>query len=347
MSAALATRVGFKFALTVKEGPDKGVAFQLLPPKVTIGRGSDCHVMLTDPRMSRQAASIDFSMEQIIIKDLSSKNVLSVNGKTGREFSLKNGDQIGIGDTQMAFMVEALPLNQALNQTPARMAPGTMLSPVSNAPPPAMLPPPSQFQSAFSSPHGSGEMRSPAKTADSGSQMRIILIGIIVLGGLFWAFKAKITAHKVDSGLRTTEVVEKEITSSESRVEELMRHRRFANPEEETRFNEAHHHYQEGFRDYQHHQFQRAIKSFETALAIDPSHELAGRYLKLAEAERDQMVADLTLEGRSYKDKHMFTRCSAAFVKVLDVIADKNDLKYKQADALKNECDLMSSEKYR
>ena len=49
-------RTGFKFMLTVQNGPDTGATFQLLPPRVSIGRGADCNVILNDPRVSRVAA---------------------------------------------------------------------------------------------------------------------------------------------------------------------------------------------------------------------------------------------------------------------------------------------------
>ena len=103
----------------------------------------------------------------------------------------------------------------------------------------------------------------------------------------------------------------------------------------------------EGFRDMQKGQFVRAMGAFGTARAIDKNHPLAERYYKLAEKQRDEMIADLLLEGRRYREKSMFSKCSAAFDKALALMPNRDDPKFKNAEALKSECDLSLKNRFR
>lgn len=328
MSAAPLARTGFKFVMMVRDGPDTGASFQLLPPRVTIGRGSDCNVVLNDPRVSRMAASIEFTMEQITLTDVSGRQATTVNGDIVQQASLKDGDVIRIGDTELTFFVEAL---QLASQRPLSLAhPNAPLGGSSDA------------YGGFAS--GPGPARAPhgVRTSSEGLHPRIKFFAIV--GVVAIAFAALMMTEpkktKKDTGPRTVEELQKEIESSEKRQDELRQKRVFKNDDEKTRFEEAQRHFNEGFRDYQKGQWVRAMRSFETARTIDPKHQLATRYFKLAEKEHDGMISNLTLEARRYREKNMWARCSAQFEKVLDMIPNKDDVKYKTAEALKKECDL-------
>jgi pSer/pThr/pTyr-binding forkhead associated (FHA) protein len=337
MSTALAApRTGFKFMLTVRSGPDAGATFQLLPPKVTIGRGSENHVALSDPRVSRQAAVIEFSMEKIVVSDVSSRQAMRVNGQPTSGASIKDGDVIQLGDTELGFLVEALPLQPPVTMAPPPLSGPGQLHPLANFSPPSMANPGFDSAQMGYSPRPSGAA-TPAG-ADSGKG-RFYLIVAVILGGLIWLLNSEEKEKTPEKGLKTVQQIEEEIKSSEQRREVAAKKREFRSNEERTRHEEAQRHYMEGFRDYQKGQYVRAMKSFETARAIDPGHELAGRYYRLAEKQRDEMIDYMILEGRRYKEKNMFSRCSSAFEKVLDAIPNKNHLKYKSAEALKRECD--------
>ena len=314
-------RTGFKFMLTVREGPDLGHSYQLLPPRVTIGRGADCHVALTDPRVSRSAAVIDFAMERITISDVSGRQTLFVNGENVIDAAIKDGDLIQLGDTQMTFFVEAMALVQR---------------------------PESGFQHLpGQGPRGQGAS-TPSFSNGGLSGRQKFYIGIVVLGLAFTYLMTEESAKKRKDGtIRTVEQIEKEIKESDQRREDFIKKRVFKNDDEKVRYEEAHRHFQEGFRDYQKGNAIRALRSFETAKTIDPQHPLADRYYRLAGKLRDEQIADLTLEGRRYREKAMYTRCSAQFEKVLDMIPNKEDAKYKVAEALKKECDLHWDNRFR
>ncbi len=329
---AITPKTGFKFVLTVRQGPDAGAVYQLLPPRVAIGRGSDCDVILKDPRVSRSSAVIEFSMEQITIRDVSTRNGLYVNGENVLQASIKDGDIIHIGDTQMAFSVEAIPLPPpTFPSTPRPFTPPFPGVPPAGGPHAASAPPP--------------PTPSYAPSGLSGRQKFYIGLGILVLG-LVYLLTSETPKQKEEQTLRTVEQIEQEIQESEQRIEELMQKRVFKNNEEKVRFEEANRHFIEGFRDYQKAQYMRALRSFETAKTIDPKHPLAARYYKLAEKKRDELVAELTLEGRRYREKKMYARCSAQLEKVMSMIPNKQDLKYKAAEALKNECDKLAEQRF-
>jgi pSer/pThr/pTyr-binding forkhead associated (FHA) protein len=343
-AASSAPRTGFKFVLVVKSGPDKGSTYQLLPPRVTMGRGAENNIALTDPRVSRQAAVIDFSPEEIILTDLSGKKNLTINGSPAESASIKDGDVVRFGDTAVVFMVEALALAPAQPpQVPMTQQQAGDLLPFTPGGKPAM---PSSFPGVdgYAAPPPRQAPR-PRVPRQGSSKMFYIIIAVLAIGG-YVLFSGSSKARKKEVGLLTQEQIEKDTKSSEEHIEKLSKRRAFKTEEEKTRFEEADKHYREGFRDYGKSQFARAMKSFETAMAIDPGHELARRYYVLAQKRRDEEIAQLTLEGRRYKEKQMYSRCSAAFEKVLESMTNRDDAKYKQAEAIKRECDLLMDERF-
>ena len=329
LPAQMPPRTGFKFTLVIKTGPGQGTTYQLLPPRVTIGRGPDNHVVVADPRVSRQAAVIEFTMEQITITDVSGRETLAVNGQITHSASIADGDMIYLGDSTFVFRVEALALAIA---TPAGF-------PAELGRAPGMAPPPR--------PSRGPSARGTTETSEGAKKVRFWIVSLSVIGGLAWYVNQEQAGGKAPTGLRTVEDIEKEIKATDTKTEQIEKERQFRSDEEKTRFFEANRHFQEGFRDYQKGQWQRSLRSFETARAIDPHHELAGRYYRLAERKRDEMVADLVLEGRRYKEKSMYARCSASFEKALDLIPNKQDVKYKSTEALKRQCDLLIEERFR
>ena len=334
MNAAMAMpKTGFKFMLTVRDGPDTGATYQLLPPTVSIGRGPENNVSLNDLRVSRQAAVITFSMEEIIITDLSNRHSMMINQVQQSETPLKDGDMIFIGETELLFNVEAIPLH--MMQPPAAMG---------NHSPSAFAVP----EGLTLSPHPG--VPGPPPTIDNSARNKKIrfyaIVGLAV-GGFVWMMNSQDIKPTKDHGLKTVQEIEADLKGSEQRQEAIVKKREFKSDMEQTRYEEAQHHFIQGFRDYQNGQWGRAMRSFETARAIDPKHELAGRYYQLAEKQRDEMVAMLILEGRRYKEKSMYARCSASLEKALDAIPNKQDVKFKSNEAIKKECDLLSEERYR
>jgi hypothetical protein len=69
----------------------------------TIGRSSDCEIVLADPNVSRKHAEIRHIGEGYSLIDLGSTNGTEVNGQRVAETALMNGDVISVGQTKLTF----------------------------------------------------------------------------------------------------------------------------------------------------------------------------------------------------------------------------------------------------
>jgi len=73
----------------------------LLP--VLIGRAAGCTLTLAHPSVSRNHCRIHRSGDQVVLEDLGSTNRTRVNGRPVQEISLRDGDQITIGQDDLKF----------------------------------------------------------------------------------------------------------------------------------------------------------------------------------------------------------------------------------------------------
>ncbi len=84
--------------------------------RLTIGRRSECDIVIKDPAVSGAHAEIEFVGNGYILRDLGSTNGVSVKGRQIKEHALKDGDVISIGEHQ-------LKLNIPDNKKPPQKAP--------------------------------------------------------------------------------------------------------------------------------------------------------------------------------------------------------------------------------
>jgi hypothetical protein len=78
---------------------------------VTIGRDSTCQIIDADPRMSRRHAEIFPEKQSVVIRDLGSRNGMTVNGEKVVRAVLSPGDVVKIAGLRILFLEE--PLAQA------------------------------------------------------------------------------------------------------------------------------------------------------------------------------------------------------------------------------------------
>ncbi|UXI66659.1 FHA domain-containing protein [Tahibacter amnicola] len=78
--------------------------------RLTIGRGSECDLVLDEPEMSRRHAMIENSGEGIYLRDLGSSNGTFVNGVQVRDAVLHPGDQIAFDRNRFLLEAPGLPL---------------------------------------------------------------------------------------------------------------------------------------------------------------------------------------------------------------------------------------------
>jgi pSer/pThr/pTyr-binding forkhead associated (FHA) protein len=77
---------------------------------LTIGRDPSNDLCLSDDRLvSRAHAQIALQGEQWMLIDLNSRNGTRANGRTIRQHPLRHGDLIGIGGSELAFVMEGDP----------------------------------------------------------------------------------------------------------------------------------------------------------------------------------------------------------------------------------------------
>jgi hypothetical protein len=88
--------------LLVHEG-NASYAVELTSPVTVIGRGTDAHLRLTDPGVSRRHAQITLQDEGATLTDLRSTNGTHVNGHAIQTADLHDGDEIRLGGATLVY----------------------------------------------------------------------------------------------------------------------------------------------------------------------------------------------------------------------------------------------------
>ncbi len=132
-----------KVRLILQEGPGAGDSYTLDPKKQTtfsLGRSSECDLVLKDHRSSRHHADLRWDGRQWQVIDRGSTNGTFVNGlQVHRPYDLRPGDRLTIGETTMVLHQEQpeapKPVPDARQQPldPRRSPPAAVQPPV--APP--------------------------------------------------------------------------------------------------------------------------------------------------------------------------------------------------------------------
>jgi hypothetical protein len=94
-------------SLVFQEGPGAGQTYTLDPtrqPVLSVGRSSECDVVLTDHRASRHHADFRWNGREWEIRDRGSTNGTYVNGmQVHQPYELRLGDRVTIGETTMVL----------------------------------------------------------------------------------------------------------------------------------------------------------------------------------------------------------------------------------------------------
>lgn len=89
--------------LTCVEGPEEGLALNVVEGSYTIGRGRDNNFVLKDIAASRKHVEIVVGPAGVRVRDLGSGNGTRVNGRGVDETLLENGDRLEVGNSVMVF----------------------------------------------------------------------------------------------------------------------------------------------------------------------------------------------------------------------------------------------------
>lgn len=91
--------------LTILTPPLQGRTFIIAGQSAVIGRHQECEVILDQPSISRQHARISEENGRFVIRDLDSRNGITVAGQSVQESLLQHGDMFTVGDVQFKFEV--------------------------------------------------------------------------------------------------------------------------------------------------------------------------------------------------------------------------------------------------
>jgi Nif-specific regulatory protein len=87
-------------------GPMADAVIPLQDAEVTIGRGTSNQLCISDPILSRQHCIISTDKDQFVIRDLGSLHGTVVNGIPINQQLLQHGDQIALGSSVFAFLLQ-------------------------------------------------------------------------------------------------------------------------------------------------------------------------------------------------------------------------------------------------
>ena len=104
------------FQLTIAEGKEAGREFVFDRDTVSIGRSSECDVVLYDPGVSRRHARLTIEGEAVYVEDSGSANGTKVNGELiprEERRQLEDGDRITLGPVVFGFTTQVEPEESA------------------------------------------------------------------------------------------------------------------------------------------------------------------------------------------------------------------------------------------
>ena len=121
-----------RLALRVVGGPGTGALFNVPAGSAIVGRAPECALVVPDAGLSRQHFEVAWNGESWQIRDLDSRNGITVNGRPAGATTVWPGDEIRAGETTMRLEGAPAPLFASTTPTlsagapPA--APGSLLS---------------------------------------------------------------------------------------------------------------------------------------------------------------------------------------------------------------------------
>lgn len=269
--------------LKVVQGADYGTTYVITGTRVTIGRGDDNDIVISDLKASRKHAQIVVSSGKWLVQDMGSANGILYNNKVVRSSELKTKDVITVGETTLEFynvesgtvllvqpprsLMEIQNDQVALEQQKDRVRSlGNLLGTT-----PGINP---------------RQISGPAQKINQ-QNMRVLMMGGIAVLVFFFLNvddkpKKPIANRKPDS---IAEVMP--IEQSKKDLGEAGRH--------------AERFFRLGFREYREKNYLRARSHFETVLQVQPSHYLARIYLTNAnKAIEDEIKTSLANGKKSF-----------------------------------------------
>jgi pSer/pThr/pTyr-binding forkhead associated (FHA) protein len=103
-----------KVQLIVVQGKPEGKTIPLQGPTFKIGRGETCNLRPNSEQVSREHSEFLITADEVVVRDLGSRNGTQVNGKTlTGPCKLKDRDLIQIGPLTFAISIQGVPVPAA------------------------------------------------------------------------------------------------------------------------------------------------------------------------------------------------------------------------------------------
>ena len=90
--------MGQKVIIEILAGPNVGETFDLDRDQILVGRGSQCHLQLASPHVSRQQCELSRQGDQLVLENLGSVNVTYLNDRPIDRVYVQDGDLITFCD---------------------------------------------------------------------------------------------------------------------------------------------------------------------------------------------------------------------------------------------------------
>ncbi len=91
--------------LTIHSGPLQGNRFPLARPIIVLGRSSLCDITLPDLQTSRQHVRLEWRPDGLYLVDMNSTNGTFINNRRIRQYRLRGGEQVQIGNTILTIQL--------------------------------------------------------------------------------------------------------------------------------------------------------------------------------------------------------------------------------------------------
>ncbi len=101
-------------------GPFEGTAVSLSEKEISIGRDSSNDIWVADRALSRRHCLLVSQTDQVLLRDLGSKNGTLINGLPITEQVLRDGDQIAVGESVFVFQLK--PAEVHLQKSPVEFS---------------------------------------------------------------------------------------------------------------------------------------------------------------------------------------------------------------------------------
>ncbi|NDG85028.1 MAG: FHA domain-containing protein [Proteobacteria bacterium] len=279
--------------IRVLKGPDMGSVFIIKNSAITVGRGDDSTLKISDLKASRTHAKIEYTRTGWRVTDLGSSNGIFYRGEYVRDFMVKSGDHFTVGESILEFLLshesnkllsapivddpdlerrdvelahQKLKVRSAASQVKIVPRPGTKKKP------PFLLIAVGICGLAYSFPEYSVPL-----VQQAGFTFLLEYLPPDPNAKTQTAKKGAKKDEKKDESRDLASYLPPEVTSDVGKTAEQ--------------------YFQEGFREYRAGNYLRARDSFQLALQMNPAHDRANFYLNSANRESEEEIKRLMDSG--------------------------------------------------